>query len=115
MSGRRMLYRQMYRFGAPRWDTNITPPEVVAVIEGAAPLPAGRALDLGCGTGTNVIYLAQHGWETIGVDFSPVAIQQARQKAKQFSRLDEPMWVPASSHAPLHARRLCAGATTSIL
>ena len=82
MSWRRMMYSLMYRFGAPRWDTNITPPEVVAVIEGAAALPAGRALDLGCGTGTNVIYLAQHGWETIGVDFSPVAIQQARQKAK---------------------------------
>ncbi len=29
------------------------------------------------------------------------------QKAKQFSRLGEPVWVPASSHAPLHARRLC--------
>src|SRR6266536_2764554 len=82
MSWRRLMYSLMYRFGAPRWDTSITPPEVVAVIEGAAALPAGRALDLGCGTGTNVIYLAQHGWETIGVDFSPVAIQQARQKAK---------------------------------
>ena len=82
MSWRRMMYSLMYRFGPPRWDTSITPPEVVAVIEGAAALPAGRALDLGCGTGTNVIYLAQHGWETIGVDFSPIAIQQARQKAK---------------------------------
>jgi SAM-dependent methyltransferase len=72
----------MYLFGAPRWDTNITPPEVAAVIEGDAALPAGRALDLGCGTGTNVIYLAQHGWKAIGVDFSPVAIQQARKRAK---------------------------------
>jgi SAM-dependent methyltransferase len=82
MSWRRILYNLMYRFGTPRWDTNITPPEVVAVIEGDAALPAGRALDLGCGTGTNVIYLARHGWKAIGVDFSPVAIQQARQKAK---------------------------------
>ncbi len=82
MSWRRILYNLMYRFGAPRWDTNITPPEVVAVIEGAPAVPAGRALDLGCGTGTNVIYLAHHGWEAVGVDFSPVAIQQARQKAK---------------------------------
>ena len=82
MSWRRMMYSLMYRFGAPRWDTSITPPEVVAVIEGVAALPAGRALDLGCGTGTNVIYLAQHGWEAVGVDFSPTAIQQAWQKAK---------------------------------
>jgi len=82
MSWRRILYNLMYRFGAPRWDTGITPPEVVAVIEGAAAVPAGRALDLGCGTGTNVIYLAHHGWEAVGVDFSLAAIQQARKKAK---------------------------------
>lgn len=54
----------------------------MAVIEGDAALLAGRALDPGCGSGTNVIYLAQHGWKATGVDFSPVAIQQARQKAK---------------------------------
>jgi len=82
MSWRRILYNLMYHFGTPRWDTNITPPEVVAVIEGDAALPAGPALDLGCGTGTNVIYLALHGWKAIGVDFSPLAILQARQKAK---------------------------------
>ena len=82
MSWRRVMYNLMYQLGAPRWDTGITPPEVVAVIEGTVAVPAGRALDLGCGTGTNVIYLAHHGWEAIGVDFSPAAIQQAQQKAK---------------------------------
>lgn len=82
MSWRRIMYNLVYRFGAPRWDTSITPPEVVAVIEGAAAVPAGRALDLGCGTGTNVIYLAQHGWEAVGVDFAPIAIQRAREIAK---------------------------------
>jgi SAM-dependent methyltransferase len=72
----------MYRLGAPRWDTGVTPPEVVSVLEGTAVSAPGRALDLGCGTGTNVIYMAQHGWKAVGVDFSPIAIQQARQKAK---------------------------------
>jgi SAM-dependent methyltransferase len=75
------MYNLMYRFGTPRWDTNVTPPEVRAVIEGEAALPAGRALDLGCGTGTNVMYLVQHGWEAVGVDFSPVALREARRKA----------------------------------
>lgn len=82
MSWRRIMYNLMYRFSAPRWDTNITPPEVVAVIEGASALPVGRALDLGCGTGTNAIYLAQHRWEAVGVDFSPVAIQEALKKSE---------------------------------
>ncbi|MCS6870234.1 MAG: class I SAM-dependent methyltransferase [Anaerolineae bacterium] len=62
------------------WDTNITPPEIVAL---ADRLPVGTALDLGCGTGTNVIYLAQRGWRAVGVDFAPNAIGIARRKARK--------------------------------
>jgi cyclopropane fatty-acyl-phospholipid synthase-like methyltransferase len=40
-------------------------------------------LDLGCGTGTNCIYLARHGWEVAGVDFSILAIRRARRKARR--------------------------------
>jgi SAM-dependent methyltransferase len=75
------MYNLMYRLSRPPWDTGVTPPEVVAVIEEANHLPSGRALDLGCGTGTNVIYLAQHGWDAVGVDFSHPAIEQARRKS----------------------------------
>jgi SAM-dependent methyltransferase len=60
------------------WDTQITPPEVMAFLRQTAP---GRALDLGCGTGTNAITLTQHGWQVTGVDFSPRAIAMARRKA----------------------------------
>lgn len=75
------FYDGMYRFFQPRWDTGITPPEVVSLLEsGRVP---GHALDLGCGTGTNSIYLAQHGFNVIGVDFSSKAIELARQKARQ--------------------------------
>jgi SAM-dependent methyltransferase len=41
----------------------------------------GIALDLGCGTGTNAITLARHGWQVTGVDFAPEAIRRARRKA----------------------------------
>jgi len=71
-----------YLLGQPPWDTKVTPPEVVELVEGQG-LPPGRALDLGCGTGTNCIYLARHGWEVVGVDFSVLAICRARRKARQ--------------------------------
>ncbi|MEJ2155829.1 MAG: class I SAM-dependent methyltransferase, partial [Desulfobacteraceae bacterium] len=60
------------------WDTRITPPEVMEFINETQP---GRALDLGCGTGTNAVTLTQHGWQVTGVDFSPQAIAAARRKA----------------------------------
>ena len=75
----RWKYQWRYWRGQTPWDTNITPPEVEAFIEVTSP---GRALDLGCGTGTNAITLAKHGWEVTGVDFAPDAIRKARQKSK---------------------------------
>lgn len=63
----------------PPWDSGITPPELFDFI---ASHPAGRAIDLGCGTGTNVLTLAQHGWQVTGVDFVPKAIRAAKRKLK---------------------------------
>jgi SAM-dependent methyltransferase len=76
----RFWYR--YLLGDLPWDSGITPPEIVALIEkdGLAP---GRAIDLGCGTGTNVVYLADHGWQATGVDFIGRAIRRARRKARR--------------------------------
>ena len=73
-------FRWLYRRGKTPWDTQITPPEVIEFIERNAP---GRALDLGCGTGTNALTLARRGWQVTGVDFAPEAIQAARRKLAQ--------------------------------
>lgn len=81
MNWTRWFYRLRY-LGRPPWDTGVTPPELVSVVEGGV-VPPGRALDLGCGTGTNVMYLARHGFEAIGVDYVPRAIAQARRKAEE--------------------------------
>jgi SAM-dependent methyltransferase len=75
------FYNSMYRFTKPNWDTGVTPPEVTTALD--AFTQPGRALDLGCGTGTSSIYLAQHGWQVTGVDFSPKAIELAHDKARR--------------------------------
>lgn len=76
----RWIWFNVIYFKHPPWDTGISPPELLEFIETHQP---GKAIDLGCGSGTNVITLAQQGWEVTGVDFSRRAINQAHQKAQQ--------------------------------
>jgi SAM-dependent methyltransferase len=78
----RVWWNLVYLTRKTPWDTGITPPEVRTVVESGQVSP-GRALDLGCGTGTNVIYLVQHSFETVGVDLSSRAIAQAQRKIRQ--------------------------------
>jgi len=72
----------MYRFGLTPWDSGVSPPELKELIEGPNRRTPGKALDLGCGTGTNAIYMAQHGWDVTAIDFVPRAIETARAKAQ---------------------------------
>ncbi|MEO8358289.1 MAG: class I SAM-dependent methyltransferase [Chloroflexota bacterium] len=76
---RRLLFHYWY-FRQPPWDTGISPPELLEFIENHT---AGRAIDIGCGTGTNVITLVRAGWQVTGVDFAPRAIQMAEQKLRR--------------------------------
>ncbi|MCI0477855.1 MAG: methyltransferase domain-containing protein [Anaerolineales bacterium] len=78
---RRLLFQWQYLTGKTPWDTNITPPELVQLIEHEH-FPRGRALELGCGTGTNALYLAQRGFQVVGIDFASRAINAAKRKAK---------------------------------
>ena len=71
-----------YLFGRTRWDTGITPPELVELVQSCQVQP-GRALDIGCGTGTNAIYLAKSGFQVVGTDLAWLAIRRARRKARK--------------------------------
>jgi len=77
---RRLSYERAYRTGRTPWDTGVTPPELVDLIEGTDAVAPGRALDLGCGTGTNVAYLADHGWEATGVEADRRAFEAAERR-----------------------------------
>jgi methyl halide transferase len=73
-------WEEMYQAGTPPWDTGRPSSELVRVVA-AAKIPPGRALELGCGTGTNVVWLAQQGFDATGIDLVPLAIEQANQRA----------------------------------
>jgi 2-polyprenyl-3-methyl-5-hydroxy-6-metoxy-1,4-benzoquinol methylase len=75
----RWITYNLWYFRNPPWESGIVPPEVNQFI---ADHPPGRALDLGCGTGTSSIALACAGWRVTGVDFSIQAIHLARRKEK---------------------------------
>ena len=43
--------------------------------------PGMRVLDAGCGSGRNLVYLMQSGYEVFAIDADPAAIQSVRQLA----------------------------------
>lgn len=45
------------------------------------PIPRGRALDIATGKGRNAIFLAEQGFDVVAIDVSPVALDEARQRA----------------------------------
>ena len=77
------FFRAAYLVGFKPWDSGVPPPQLVAVVEGPGALPPQKALDLGCGTGTNSIYMARHGWDVTGIDFVPRAVTVAKRKAAE--------------------------------
>jgi SAM-dependent methyltransferase len=76
-----LIYRILYRVGFTPWDTDKVPSELRELVEGEAALPPGRALDIGCGTGTQSVYIASHGWKVTGVDNVEQPLKRARARS----------------------------------
>ena len=74
----KLRFAWMY-LGNPPWDTRVSPPELMHVID---TIQSGKALDIGCGTATNVITLAKHGWKVTGIDFIHRPIALGKKKAR---------------------------------
>jgi SAM-dependent methyltransferase len=64
---------------APVWSQG--PNAVVAGL--LAPLPPGRAVDLGAGEGRHAIWLAELGWQVTAVDFSAAGLARGRRLAEE--------------------------------
>jgi SAM-dependent methyltransferase len=75
-------YAQMYRFEATPWERygDAAAASIAAALdreESERSRPLGRALDLGCGRGQFTPELARRGWEAVGIDYIPAAIEAA--------------------------------------
>ena len=66
--------------GDAPWDTGITPPEVVRLIESGR-VARGWALDLGCGPGVTSRYLAENGFQVVGLDLAHIALARGAKQA----------------------------------
>jgi SAM-dependent methyltransferase len=78
-------YALLYRLGIMPWERYVT--AAAASIgtlldreEAERSRPLGRAIDLGCGRGLYTEDLARRGWQTVGVDNVPRAIDAANRK-----------------------------------
>lgn len=76
------VYDLMYRIWAP-WDSVGVRADLIDLLESGqvSPEEYPRAIDLGCGTGANVVHLAGAGFDAWGVDFSEIAIRKAKERA----------------------------------
>lgn len=70
-----------YIQGDTPWDSGLPSAELTRVLS-EFDIPRRRAIDLGCGSGTNAVFLAQQGFEVTGVDCSDTALAAASRKAQ---------------------------------
>lgn len=76
----RWIRFNLFYLGTPPWDTGVSPPELIDFLEST---PPGQALDVGCGTGTNLVSMASYGWRVVGIDIAWVSVLKARVKLKK--------------------------------
>lgn len=78
-------YARMYRFGFTPWERygHAAAESLAARLDrekAESDGPLGRALDLGCGRGQYTPELARRGWEAVGIDYVPAAVEAARSR-----------------------------------
>lgn len=70
---------------------------LAAYVESLTP---GRALELGCGSGRNAVWLAQKGWQVTAVDFSTAAVAKVKQLSQQAGVTVHAETADAASYRP---------------
>jgi ubiquinone/menaquinone biosynthesis C-methylase UbiE len=85
-------WQQVYRTRQAIADSREPNPQLRAEVNA---LPPGRALDAGCGNGSDAIWLATKGWRVTAADFSTTALKHARMRADHAGMADQIDWLHA--------------------
>lgn len=93
-------FEEMYRSADALWSGRPNP----QLVAEASDLPAGKALDIGCGEGADAVWLATRGWHVTAVDFAATALERAAAHATaageevaariEWLRADVRRWAP---------------------
>jgi SAM-dependent methyltransferase len=73
-------FDDFYRSSTPPWVIGEPQPAIVELERSG--LIRGKVLDVGCGTGEHTMLLTRLGYDVLGIDFSPQAVEQARRNAE---------------------------------
>lgn len=72
-------WNESYASGQLPWDTGHPDPVLVEFVTSDRVEP-GPTLEIGAGTGTNAIWMAERGFDVLGLDVSPLAVERAHAK-----------------------------------
>jgi SAM-dependent methyltransferase len=75
-------WNESYASGDLPWDTGQPEPLLVEFVMSNGVKPCST-LEIGAGTGTNAIWLAERGFEVLGADISPIAVERAHARMGQ--------------------------------
>ncbi len=75
-------FSERYKSGKASWEIGKPDFNLIEVVS-QKPIPNCKALDIGCGTGDDAIWLAQRNFNVVGIDTSNIAVEKAREKADQ--------------------------------
>ena len=82
-------WEERYRSTAGIWSGRVNP----TLAAEAADLTPGTALDVGCGEGGDVLWLARQGWQATGLDWSAAALARAAEHAAEAGLTERVTWV----------------------
>lgn len=76
-------WNESYASGQPPWDTGQPETLLVEFVTSGAMMPCPKTLEIGAGTGTNAIWMAERGFDVLGIDVSSLAVEKAQAKIEE--------------------------------